>query len=127
VGSESAVSVRVWSRRAPETPSNPPHSFHHDWSREGWRIRNWSSEDRCSSSVDPYSKCGFSFHPGHVEMFQQSDLVRDPGQGLDPVERHPGFEGFSQVGSILGPSHGPNQTPGRVQTHIQAGGHPFGQ
>ena len=77
--------------------------------------------------LDPYSQCCLSFHPGHVEMFQKSDLVRDPGQSPDPVERHPGFEGFSQVGSILGPSHGPDQTPGRIRGYVEPAGHPFGQ
>ena len=50
-GRSSAFSEIVLSTRAPVAPSRPPHSFHHDSSREGWRIRNWSRAVRYSSSA----------------------------------------------------------------------------
>lgn len=68
-----------------------------------------------------------SFHPGHIEILQESDLVPDLGQGLDPVERHPCFESLPQVGPVGGPTHGPDQPPGSVQRKVQSTGGPFGQ
>ncbi len=49
-GSWSASSPSTLSTTAPEYPSRPPHSLHHDSSREGWRIKNRSVAVRCSVS-----------------------------------------------------------------------------
>ena len=119
--------ISLLSTRAPVAPSNPHHSFHHDSSREGWRIRNWSEAARYSSSE--LIRARFAASRRTPATSRCSNLPTSSGirerASIRSKLISPLAKASLQIRTVDGASHGPDQGFRSIRMDIQSGGRPF--